>query len=380
MSTAARSTAHSLVLLVLFATSHLSVDAQSQSPDQIVQQFCQETLVGRELSPAGAKEVAKQFLLNEHSWESPSEIVVVKDFVVRPLNAQKSNAEVKVEYHVVARLDSELRLTRLQMPYTNQPLSQSERFSLVFTDTHFELASDGHLQPVKGIPEWRIKAYPAAPHISVAAAMQYVRVASHRPKDASARLNAEKTLSELQNLQMPGMAATAGGIQQSPQDVLSQFLEIQMDGRGLSQADSHQLDVFLLNPSQLPRDKIGIARAYVIKRTTFSGKNADVSVEYAVLGELDGKLRFVAADAKVNVVEQDYKLVLSDKYSFPARGSIPARESTGPSRWRVDKAPPERWISVTAAIRYLTQANQDSADPMIRQHAEKALEALRHSH
>lgn len=367
-------------LLILSGIQFQSARAQDKSPDPVVQQFCQSALAGRELNPTGAKETAKTFLLNEHSWEDPAEIIIVRDFTVRPLNIQNSTAEFTVEYRVLGRLDSELRLTRLQMPYTNQPLSQEEHFSLVLTDTHFELASDGRLQPVKGVPEWRIKLYPAAPHIGIAAAMQFVRVASHRPKDASARLNAEKALAELQNLQMSSMAPGVGSIQQSPQDVLSQFIEMQMDGRGLSQADSHQLDIFLINPAQLQRERISIARAYVIKRTAFSGKSADVFVEYAALGELDSQLHFTAPTTNGNVIGQDYKLVLSDKYSFPARNTIPPREFTGPSRWRIDQAPAEQWISVTAAIRYLTEMEQTTNDAVMKNNAEKALAALAKYH
>jgi len=76
-----------------------------------------------------------------------------------------------VDYHGLGRIDLGLGFTLLQVPYTNQPLSQSEHSFLVWSDTHSELSDSGQLRPLKGTAEWRIKTGPRVPHVSVTATM-----------------------------------------------------------------------------------------------------------------------------------------------------------------------------------------------------------------
>ena len=111
----------------------------------------------------------------------------------------------------------------------------------------------------------RIKSYPTQPHISIAAAQAYVRLASGRSKDLRAKMNAQKTLSQLQDLYAPpAIPAQLTG----PEPILSQFVEMQMGGIGLTQDGSAQLDAFLVHPAQEPRAKVGVARAYVVKKAS----------------------------------------------------------------------------------------------------------------
>ena len=77
-----------------------------------------------------------------------------------------------------------------------------------------------------------------------------------------------------------------------------------------------------------------------------------------------------------NMVREDYKLFFDDKYSLPADGTNPAEQFTGPSRWRIEDAPAEQWISVSTAIRYVTQMRDATSDPSIKQNAEKTLATL----
>jgi hypothetical protein len=363
-----------VMLLTTLFKSQLAAP-QQLSPAVAANEFCQRDSIGKRLNAPGATEFAKELLLRESPWEQPSEIVIVKDCSVQALPAQKDVTAFALDYHVLGRINSSLSLARLQMPYAGRPLTQSERLSLVLTDTHFELANDGRVQPVKGIPEWRIKSYPATPHVSVAAAMQYVRAASHRSRDISVKMNAEKALMELQNLQMPTLAQ-AGGLQQQPQEILSQFVEMELDGQGLNEESSRRLDVFFLHPGSRLPGKIGIARGYAIKKTSFSGNNATVHVEYGALGELDPQLRFVTTGPNGSVVHQDYKLVLDNKYSAPTVGNTPAHEFVGPTRWQIEEAPAEQWISVAAAIRHVTLVLESTRDPIIKNDADKTLAIL----
>lgn len=80
-----------------------------------------------------------------------------------------------------------------------------------------------------------------------------------------------------------------------------------------------------------------------------------------------------------SIVPQDYTLVLDNKYSTPGVGNTPVHEFVGPSRWRIEEPPAEQWISVSAAIRYVTEihdATRDASIREIRDNAEKTLALL----
>lgn len=75
--------------------------------------------------------------------------------------------------------------------------------------------------------------------------------------------------------------------------------------------------------------------------------------------------------------QRDYKLLLDNKYSVPPECGKPSTEFAGPSRWRIEEAPPEQWVSVATAINYGTQMRNASRDPSIRENADKTLAILR---
>src|SRR6185437_3286652 len=166
-------------------------------------------------------------------------------YETRQLGLQDAFANVAVEYKVLGRLDSSLVLTRLQVPYTNQPALQSERFSLKLTDTHSELAADGSPHDITGPLQWRIRSYPSEPHVGLNAAIVYVRRMEYRARDARARMNAERTLSELQEMLAPSAASHQIS---GPETIAAQFIEMQMGGLGLESETAGQLKMFFVNP------------------------------------------------------------------------------------------------------------------------------------
>jgi hypothetical protein len=76
----------------------------------------------------------------------------------------------------------------------------SERFSLVLTDTHSEIGADGRPREIKGPLEWRIKSYPSQPHVGINAAIAYMRMMTYSSRDIPIKMNAEKTLTQLQEM------------------------------------------------------------------------------------------------------------------------------------------------------------------------------------
>src|SRR5262249_53519020 len=206
------------------------------------------------------------------------------------------------------------------------------------------------------------KDFPRVPHVSVLAALSYVRAASYRSKDPFVKVKAQKTLADLDLLsQAEFMPALAGGpSNEMPESIISQFIQMQMDGAGLTGSDP-SLNMFVVHPAQTKSEKIGVAKAFAVKRTSLAVNKADAYVQYTVIAELDSQLRFTPI-ANGNLVRQDYKLVFDNKYPPGTGGPY---DGIGPSRWRIEEAPAEQWISVNAAIRYVTQMRDATTDPAI---------------
>lgn len=77
-------------------------------------------------------------------------------------------------------------------------------------------------------------------------------------------------------------------------------------------------------------------------------------------------------------MKQAYKLLLDNKYSAPAYGDKQETEFVGPSRWPIDDTPPEQWVWVTTAIKYVTQMRDPTRDLSIRANADITLAILAH--
>jgi hypothetical protein len=323
---------------------------------------------------------AKDFLWKQgESGNSGGAILVINGYSVRgDLSNQKDSVGMIVDYGILGRIGPSLDFTSLQASFTNQPKAQSERFSLILTDTHFELDRNGRLQPIKGIPEWRIKTEPQNPHVSVMAAMSYVRGASYRSKDPLLKARAQQTLAALDLLAQSSFmpVSMTGPSEGMPEGALSQFIQMQMDGAGLAAGDSGQLDIFLVRPAQFRQDKIGVARNFGIRRTALAVNKAEAFVQYDAIGEVDLQLRFTTPSANGNTVRQDYKLIFDNDYSSASAGSGAPSHVIGPSRWRIEEAPPQQWVSVATAIKYATQMRDATRDPAIRENADKTLATL----
>ena len=151
-----------------------------------------------------------------------------------------------------------------------------------------------------------------------------------------------------------------------------------MDGDGLTQAESSRLDIFLIHPAKWRQDKIGVARGFGVRRTSFAVNRAETYVQYEALGEIDLQLRFSGSAASGTAVRQNYKLIFDNDYSSAPNTSNDPYARIGPSRWRIDATPDEQWVSIATAIKYVTQMRDSTPDSAIRANADETLAILAH--
>jgi hypothetical protein len=191
-------------------------------------------------------------------------------------------------------------------------------------------------------------------------------------------MNAQRTLAELQRLNQLQFSPVSRleFSEETPAAILSQFAALETDGRGLTPDGIKQLESFLVAPPSWQRDKVHVAKDFVVSDAAFLGSKGTLYVEYIALGDLDSSLRLTTRVPSGIKVREDYTLVLSNLYSLPGVGGKAPQEVIGPSRWRIEASTAEQWISLDAAIRCVTQMREAATDPVLKANADKTLAIL----
>ena len=366
------------ICLAFWLSAPRSARPQQASAKEVVERFCKLNAEENRLSLDGQKEV-EELLYEQKPWTQPAEITVVRDHIVRASEVQGDKAQVVVDYNEWGRLDSSFHFTHftpLAELSENHPIAVREYISLIRSDKHREVASNGQWHDVQDVLAWRIKTLPSSLHVNISAAMRYVREIGLRSKDTLVRRNAQVALAELSALYQTRFQQLTDP-RQSPSEVLAQFIALQTEGKGLTVQGQEELDALLIQPAAWGTDKIHVTRDFVVSNAAFNGDKGGLYVEFIALGDLDSSLRFTSGVPGGIKVREGYTLVLSNKYSLPGRGGKPAQEFVGPNRWKIAAFPTEKWFTVNTAIRYVTEMRDKTTDATIKQNASETLAKLR---
>lgn len=344
------------------------------SPEDIVQRFCQADASGKRLTQESASEV-QPFLAEQNAWIAPLEITIIKDYRVRQFPyAQRDAAQVTVDYNVWGELDSSLSFTAIGGPFQSHPTPIPEFFEMTRLNSQPERLADGSSESA----QWKISKAPLEPHISVEAAIRHVRETGYASKNALVRARAQRTLAELQRtaqLQLWSRAELSSS-PQSPTAVLSQFLALETEGRGLALDGMKQLETLFVRPPAWQQGRIHVAKSYSIEDTPFLGKRGDIYVDYVSLGELDSSMRFTATTSPNSKVREAYTLVLQSGYATPNGGHQSIPQQIVPGIWKIENGSLEEWIRVSTAMRYVTTTRDGSSDPVVKMNANATLTVL----
>jgi hypothetical protein len=201
---------------------------------------------------------------------------------------------------------------------------------------------------------------------------------SHRSRDPLVRENAQKTLAVLQNFfrVQASPAVLLQPAQQSPVAFLSDFIAKETNGAGMNPEGTQSLDSYFVRPPAWRQDRLRILKDYAVKQVSAFGEKAAFYVEFTEVGELDSNFRFTRVPQEGERVRQDFALQFDNKYTLPARGTEPAKQFVGPSRWRIASASGDQWITVSTAIRYLQNIRDTTTSLPLRTNAEKVLAGL----
>jgi len=370
-----------VILALASAISYRGIEqaqAQQASPGEVLDRFCKLDAEGRQLTAAGAKELTP-LLAEPKPWAPYAEFAVIKDYKVRAPAGRDESVRVAIEYNVWGRLDpSSLQFVPLAVPSENRPTLIPESIIVMRSNGHSGPGSTEGVHDVSAASEWKITRVPSEPHISLETAARYVNEMRYKSREPLVRVNAQRTLAELQRLsQMQFLSATRPeSSQESAITVLSQFAALQTAGTGLTLDSVKQLQRFFIVPPSWRLDKIHVEREFAVSNEVFRGNKGTLYVEYTAVGDLDSSLRITSGIPSGHRVRENYALVLSNRYSLRGAHGEPPQEIFGPSRWMIEDSTGEQWISVNAAINYVTDMRDKTTDPAVQQNANQTLAKL----
>lgn len=359
---------------------------QSESPKQVVEQFCKMDADGRWLGPEHWDEF-NRMVTYPKSWYGGDKIItVVRNYVVNDPVEHGNSAQFNVDYSVWGDLfTSSFRFFRQEGLLSGEPVKRNERHALVFSD------KVGQRWEETKVPlRWRIGMDNYHPHISVDAAIRYVTEMRSKSNDPVLKYNADRTLAALRSILAgtPVLLQRTSPPQESPSQVLQRFYKLEAAGKALTPEGWRELAEFFVETPKPQWDKILVYDIVHVGEALIEGDTAEIGISGNSLGELDSSLRLAdyppgkpcAQDSACYGDDKlTYILLLSEKpWDWEAApDGTRAKEFTGPLAWRIYRFDPsEPWISLDTAIRYVTEMRDKTTDPAIKKNADETLAIL----
>ena len=144
---------------------------------------------------------------------------------------------------------------------------------------------------------------------------------------------------------------------------------------------THVMNQFFTQPSPVPRDFTVVVNRYWVSNASRKDDKIEITVESSELGRIDSQLRFVVTPSpNGNPNFYMYRLVFAPtpmRWYEPDGKTLIKETMSGPNRWRIEGSPGYRWTTVNTAIRYVSEARDNSKDPVVKRNAEKTLDVLR---
>jgi len=157
----------------------------------------------------------------------------------------------------------------------------------------------------------------------------------------------------------------------SPRTVLERYCELDGDGKQLTADGWQEMAGFLLRPEPPNFKLIVVVKDFVVSDPIIEGDKAKFYVEYLYLGELYPRLGYTDP----HIIKDSPETV---------RGPIKVRvqytlvRNVQESTWRIEESQFAPHITVEAAVRYVTELKNKTADATVRRNAERTIASLAH--
>jgi len=169
--------------------------------------------------------------------------------------------------------------------------------------------------------------------------------------------------------------------QKASKEVVAQFCKVEMQGGRLNPAGWQEARRFIVRSS----DFVPNATMFVIEESysvwdpmMLPDGTTDVTVEIHPVGKIDSKLRFTPPAHSYYKTARHFKIVFTDKQWVVGKDGVESKEFTESSpRWLIEKPTDFSMVTVSTAIRYVSQQHDATPDPVIKRNAEETLAKLK---
>jgi hypothetical protein len=177
----------------------------------------------------------------------------------------------------------------------------------------------------------------------------------------------------------PVMAET-----RSPKQVVEEYWRLETSGGRLTAEGWDQAGRFFVRRSPIPSERviIVVGQDYSVWDPVISNGMAEVAVGFhdSCKCNLDPQLRLVPSKT-IHAIKTSvkFKLVLAPRHWETDSQGRAVREIEGTPEWRIDAYSTNSpiWLTVDAAIRYLTEVRDKIKDPTMKTNADASLEKLK---
>jgi hypothetical protein len=112
--------------------------------------------------------------------------------------------------------------------------------------------------------------------------------------------------------------------------------------------------------------------------TVLPDGTTEMTVEVEPVGQIDSKLRFAPPERRYYKNARHFKLVFSDRrWEFGAKGDATKEVTESSRRWLIDEPNDTLMLSITTALRYVSQQRDTTSDSVIKKNAGETLAKLR---
>jgi hypothetical protein len=170
-----------------------------------------------------------------------------------------------------------------------------------------------------------------------------------------------------------GLGARSMSSQTAPRSVLEEFCELDAQGKQLSADGGKDISGLFVSSRSEPLVEILVVKDFVVSQPNIQGAKAEFYVEYITLGKIDHtSLRF--SSLPPIKVRSGFDLVLVKEGN-----TIPSTAGTrlDHSNWKIEGSPPAPYLSVEAALQFVSGQRNNSADTGVRRNADRTVTSLK---
>jgi hypothetical protein len=183
-------------------------------------------------------------------------------------------------------------------------------------------------------------------------------------------------------LAISSLAQSSAARPDSAKAVVEKFWKMETQGGRLTPEGWRAADSFFRRPIEPPTEKVicVVDNDFSVGDPIIKGDTAVVVVNVGgLIWKINPKMHISVLSDQVKGFVGN-KLVLTSKHWEVGPDHRTLREVTGPPEWRLEKETNYVYLAVDTAIRYLTQARDSTADPVIKKNAEQSLATLKRHH